>query len=296
MKETIRYLAGIAGPSGFGSNSTAEQVTQQYSPSNNLTALITGATSGIGAETARVLAKRGVRVVIGARDMKKAIKIREKIQEESPYAEITLLEIDLSSLASVRRFCSEFLALELPLNILIYNGTRAYAQSKLAMILHVKEMARRLKVKNARVTINAVHPGIVKTEIIRAHKGLITDFLFFIASKLLKTISQGASTTCYVALSQKIEGNKHDNEDQAENEGYANNVDGDYDSFALEFIDAATLDDDSDSSYEGNDVKVVDDEKSTEVFQKDIRILKRTWIDMVGFENILRVDKSKILT
>ncbi|CAK8563000.1 unnamed protein product [Lathyrus sativus] len=284
MKETIRYLAGIAGPSGFGSNSTAEQVTQQYSPSNNLTALITGATSGIGAETARVLAKRGVRVVVGARDMKKAIKIREKIQEESPYAQIILLEIDLSSLASIQRFCSEFLSLELPLNILInnagvyshnlefseekieltfatnylghflltkmllekmidtsnktgiqgriinvssvihswvkrtcfsfkdmlggknYNGTRAYAQSKLAMILHVKEMARQLKARNARVTINAIHPGIVRTGIIRAHKGLITDSLFFIASKLLKTVSQGASTTCYVALSRETEG------------------------------------------------------------------------------------------
>ncbi|CAI8609883.1 unnamed protein product [Vicia faba] len=87
-----------------------------------------------------------------------------------------------------------------------YNGTRAYAQSKLAMILHVKEMARQLKAKNARVTINAVHPGIVRTEIIRAHKGLITDFLFFIASKLLKTVSQGASTTCYVALGRNTEG------------------------------------------------------------------------------------------
>ncbi|CAI8609881.1 unnamed protein product [Vicia faba] len=283
MKETIRYLAGIAGPSGFGSNSTAEQVTQQYSPSN-LTALITGATSGIGGETARVLAKRGVRVVVGARDMKKAIKVREKIKEESPYAEIILLEIDLSSLASVHRFCSEFLSLELPLNILInnagvyshnlefseekieltfatnylghflltkmllekmvdtsnktgiqgriinvssvihswvkrscfsfkdmlngknYNGTRAYAQSKLAMILHVKEMARQLKARNERVTINAIHPGIVRTGIIRAHKGLITDSLFFIASKLLKTVSQGASTTCYVALSRETEG------------------------------------------------------------------------------------------
>jgi len=44
MKATLRYLAGMAGPSGFGSNSTAEQVTEHSScflPSS-LTALITG--------------------------------------------------------------------------------------------------------------------------------------------------------------------------------------------------------------------------------------------------------------
>lgn len=44
MKATLKYLAGIAGPSGFGSSSTAEQVTQnssQFLPSH-LTALITG--------------------------------------------------------------------------------------------------------------------------------------------------------------------------------------------------------------------------------------------------------------
>jgi short-subunit dehydrogenase len=66
-----------------------------------------------------VLAKKGVRVVVGARDMKKAMKVREKIQQESPNAEVILLEIDLSSLASVKRFCSDFLALDLPLNILM---------------------------------------------------------------------------------------------------------------------------------------------------------------------------------
>ncbi|PRQ17255.1 putative oxidoreductase [Rosa chinensis] len=289
MKETLKYLAGIAGPSGYGSKSTAEQVTQDYCwsssvPSHRLTAIITGATSGIGAETARVLAKRGVRIVMPARDLAKASKVKEGIQRENPKAEVIIMEIDLSSLTSVNRFCSQFLALRLPLNILInnggiyskgleysedkiemtfatnylghhfltekllekmvetaaqtgirgriinvssvihswvkresfcfnqllnpknYNGTKAYAQSKLANILHVKELAKQLKARNARVTINAVHPGIVKTGIIRAHKGFITDSVFFIASKLLKSTSQGASTTCYVALSPELEG------------------------------------------------------------------------------------------
>lgn len=57
--------------------------------------------------------------MIGARDLRKAKEVREKIQKESPHAEVILLEIDLSSFASVQRFCSEFLALDLPLNILM---------------------------------------------------------------------------------------------------------------------------------------------------------------------------------
>lgn len=42
MKETLRYLAGLAGPSGYGSNSTAEQVTEDCSLPSQLTAIITG--------------------------------------------------------------------------------------------------------------------------------------------------------------------------------------------------------------------------------------------------------------
>ncbi|XP_057519548.1 short-chain dehydrogenase TIC 32 B, chloroplastic-like [Amaranthus tricolor] len=285
MKAALKYLAGIAGPSGYGSNATADEVTEQcFYPPNLLTAIITGATSGIGAETARVLAKKGVRIVIAARNMKKAAEVKEAIIKETPSAHIIILEIDLSSLASVTRFSSQFLSLHLPLNILInnagvysqklefsedkieltlatnylghflltelllekmvetasqtgiqgriinvsslthawvkkdqfsfskmlnpknYNGTRAYAQSKLANILHCRELSRKLKERNAKVTINAVHPGIVKTGIIRAHKGFITDSLYFLAAKLLKSTSQGAATTCYVALSPKTEG------------------------------------------------------------------------------------------
>lgn len=290
MKATLKYLAGISGPSGYGSRTTAAQVSQDYKslflplPRPPLTAIITGATSGLGAETARALAESGVRIIIPARNMKKAAKVKEGIEKSCPGADIILLEIDLSSLASIRRFCAHFLSLGMPLNILInnagrylpnlefseekyeltfatnylghfllteillekmistaeesgiegriinvtsvvhnwvqpdhfifsqlfspnkYNGTRAYAQSKLANIFHAKELSRQLKARKANVTINAVHPGIVKTDIVREHKSFLTDSLFFMASKLLKSTSQGAATTCYVALSPKTKG------------------------------------------------------------------------------------------
>lgn len=79
-----------------------------------------GATSGIGAETARVLALRGVRVVIPARNLKKGCEVRERILLQSPNAEVIVMEIDLSSFTSIKRFCAEFLSLDLPLNILMY--------------------------------------------------------------------------------------------------------------------------------------------------------------------------------
>jgi WW domain-containing oxidoreductase len=59
------------GPSGFGYGSTAEDVTAGLDLSGR-TLLVTGANSGLGFETARVLALRGVRVVVAARTLEKA--------------------------------------------------------------------------------------------------------------------------------------------------------------------------------------------------------------------------------
>ncbi|XP_057952838.1 short-chain dehydrogenase TIC 32, chloroplastic-like isoform X3 [Malania oleifera] len=109
------------GASGFSSSSTAEEVTDGIDGSG-LTAIVTGATSGIGAETARVLALRGVHVIMGVRRMTAASDVKEAIVKEIPNAKIEALELDLSSLASVRKFASDFNSLGVPLNILINNA------------------------------------------------------------------------------------------------------------------------------------------------------------------------------
>ncbi|MCD7469703.1 Short-chain dehydrogenase TIC 32, chloroplastic [Datura stramonium] len=109
------------GPSGFSSNSTAEEVTQGIDGSA-LTAIVTGATSGIGAETARVLALRGVHVIMGVRNVSAGKQVKEAIIRDVPQAKIDSLELDLSSLASVRNFASNYKSLGLPLNLLINNA------------------------------------------------------------------------------------------------------------------------------------------------------------------------------
>ncbi|XP_042022371.1 short-chain dehydrogenase TIC 32, chloroplastic-like [Salvia splendens] len=115
------WIFGRRGPSGFSACSTAQDVTQGIDGSS-LSAIVTGASSGIGAETARVLALRGVDVIMAVRNVESGKKVKETILKESPKAKIEVMELDLSSLASVTKFASEYNSLGLPLNLLINNA------------------------------------------------------------------------------------------------------------------------------------------------------------------------------
>ncbi|KAJ8771485.1 hypothetical protein K2173_026662 [Erythroxylum novogranatense] len=118
------WLLSRKGPSGFSASSTAEEVTQGIDGSG-LTAIVTGASSGIGAETTRVLALRGVHVVMGVKNTNSGKRVKETIVNEIPRAKLDALELDLSSLSSVRKFASDFSASGIPLNILINNAGQA---------------------------------------------------------------------------------------------------------------------------------------------------------------------------
>ncbi|XP_047080510.1 short-chain dehydrogenase TIC 32, chloroplastic-like [Lolium rigidum] len=109
------------GASGFSWASTADQVTQGLSAAG-LTAIVTGASSGIGAETARVLAARGAHVVMAARNVAAADSVRQAVLAATPAATLDVMELDLSSMASVRKFAADFNAKGLPLNILVNNA------------------------------------------------------------------------------------------------------------------------------------------------------------------------------
>ncbi|KAL6519419.1 Short-chain dehydrogenase TIC 32 B, chloroplastic [Orobanche gracilis] len=117
----FRLITGIRGPSGYGSASTAEEVTKGID-ATNLTALITGGASGIGLETARVLALRNAHVIIGARNLEAANEAKKAILTDNINARVNVLKLDLASFGSISAFANNFLALNLPLNILINNA------------------------------------------------------------------------------------------------------------------------------------------------------------------------------
>jgi NAD(P)-dependent dehydrogenase (short-subunit alcohol dehydrogenase family) len=73
-------------------------------------ALITGANSGIGFETALELARRGAEIILPARTLDKATDAALRIRRSVPTANITPATLDLASLASVRAFAAWFSA------------------------------------------------------------------------------------------------------------------------------------------------------------------------------------------
>ena len=85
-------------------------------------AVVTGATSGLGLETARALAAAGGRVVLTARDGDKAKGAVEQVRERVPGAELETLELDLTSLSSVRAAAAELSERHRAISLLVNNA------------------------------------------------------------------------------------------------------------------------------------------------------------------------------
>jgi NAD(P)-dependent dehydrogenase (short-subunit alcohol dehydrogenase family) len=86
------------------------------------TAVVTGASGGLGCETARELARKGAQVVMAVRNLDKATDARNTIAREIPSASVELLVLDLGSLASVRSAATTILDAHPVIDILVNNA------------------------------------------------------------------------------------------------------------------------------------------------------------------------------
>ncbi|NOX51788.1 MAG: SDR family NAD(P)-dependent oxidoreductase [Gammaproteobacteria bacterium] len=96
-------------------------------------AIVTGANSGIGYETARMLAHKGAHVVLACRSAEKGEAALSKIVAEKPKGQVSFASMDLSDLESVHDFAVQFSNSHQKLDLLINNaGVMVPPESKTA--------------------------------------------------------------------------------------------------------------------------------------------------------------------
>ncbi|KAL2923582.1 Short-chain dehydrogenase TIC 32 chloroplastic [Bienertia sinuspersici] len=163
-----------------------------------MTSMISGETSGIGVEATQILAMCGVHVMMVVRNVDASKNRKAKILEEIPAAKLDIMELDLSSLASVMKFASEYKSLGLPLNVLIVSSEAhrfAYSEGIRFGSINDESSYNRLQAHGQSKLANILHAC-------KAIKG----FIHTLRKLVLKDVSQGAATSCYVALRLQVEG------------------------------------------------------------------------------------------
>ncbi len=94
------------------------------------TVLVTGASSGIGLETVRALAKQGATVVLVSRGSGSGAEVTETLRRETGNSNLHYLPADLSSLADVRRVAAEFSKRFDRLDVLVNNAGAFFSGRK----------------------------------------------------------------------------------------------------------------------------------------------------------------------
>ena len=256
--------------SSFGADTTAEEVVAGLDLAGK-TALVTGANSGLGYETMRVLAARGAHVIGTGRTAEKAETACASVNGDT-----TPVVLELSDLDSCTACAKEVIALDRPIDMLIcnagimalpeleqvdgierqffvnhlghfafatqliepvkaaaagrivmlsslghkwapesgiefdnlsgerdYDANKMYGQSKLANGLFAFELARRLAATD--VTANAIHPGIINTNLGRHFPAWQRVAAGLIGWTFMKSIGAGSATQCYVATNASLD-------------------------------------------------------------------------------------------
>ncbi|TMV49494.1 SDR family oxidoreductase [Paenibacillus mesophilus] len=87
-----------------------------------------------------------------------------------------------------------------------FNAVKGYAQSKLANVLFVRELAERLRGGGGTVTVNAVHPGAVATDFGVDRRTGFGRSVYRLLRPFFRTPAEGAATAVYLATANEVAG------------------------------------------------------------------------------------------
>jgi len=238
---------------------------------NEQICLITGATDGIGKQTALGLAKKGYKIVIVGRNKNKTEAVKKEIEEFATGSTVDYILADFTSLKQIHQLVETFKSRYTKLDVLINNiGIFAkerkltedgyevmyqvnylsqfflsnllldyikksthgriinlssmvsssgkfdtanlqsekkfsvldtYADTKLLSVMFTTQLAE--QVKGAKVTVNNVDPGIVRTQMVYNAPGMLKMFAY-ITRPFSVSPEKGAATSIYLASSQEV--------------------------------------------------------------------------------------------
>jgi NAD(P)-dependent dehydrogenase (short-subunit alcohol dehydrogenase family) len=129
---------------------------------------VTGATRGLGRATALALAARGASLALLVRDRAAGDQLAEEIRRAYPASDVAVIELDLASLASVRRAAAELDARYPRLHVLVNNaGVRLHRRAESAegfeMTLAVNHLGPFLLTRLLENALRAAAPSRVVT-------------------------------------------------------------------------------------------------------------------------------------
>src|SRR5919106_348579 len=184
------------------------------SPMAGKTVLVTGASGGIGKATALGLATMGAHIAIIGRDRGRTEGAAREIRAAGS-GQVDVFVGDLSSQSEVRRLADEALQSLPRIDVLVNNvggywHTRhitadglehTFALNHLAPFLLTNLLLGRLKQgAPARVvTVNALHPGVVRTAFGAEDPAGVQRFLIPFLRPFMKTPAHGAATSIHLA-------------------------------------------------------------------------------------------------
>ncbi|XP_046696381.1 dehydrogenase/reductase SDR family member on chromosome X-like isoform X2 [Silurus meridionalis] len=208
-------------------------------------AIVTGGSRGIGYEIVKRLINLGMHVIIASHDEHQGLVVMERLHKECAEAHGGVMLVpeqksdDGLELHFSINYLSHFLLTRLLLDSLVHSGTEecsrvisicssahyvsdrnlqdfhrtqdycphaSYARSKLAQLLFTYRLHQELRSGGYAVTVNAVDPGMVDTQLYRYMSFPEKLVLKPVAWLLFRTPAQAADTVLYAAASQDFEG------------------------------------------------------------------------------------------